>query len=107
MPNFTLPQLIDIAHRSLVRAGAGEAMAATTARALVAAEAQGLSSHGMGRLPQYALHLRNGRADGKAVPHIVKSKRATVLVDAGTPGVHVPEGPGLDPCRASQSHEVP
>ena len=84
MPNFTLPQLIDIAHRSLVRAGAGEAMAATTARALVAAEAQGLSSHGMGRLPQYALHLRNGRADGKAVPHIVKSKGATVLVDAGT-----------------------
>ena len=39
-----------------------------TARALVAAEAQGLSSHGMSRVPQYALHLRNGRADGKAVP---------------------------------------
>ncbi len=59
-------------------------MAAATARALVAAEAQGLSSHGIARVPQYALHLRNGRADGKAVPVVAKSKGATVLVDAGT-----------------------
>jgi (2R)-3-sulfolactate dehydrogenase (NADP+) len=82
VPTFTLPQLTEIAQRALVRAGAGEAMAATTARALVAAEAQGLSSHGMGRVPQYALHLRNGRADGKAVAEVVRSKGATVLVDA-------------------------
>ena len=84
MPTFTLPQLTEIAQRALVLAGAGEAMAATTARALVAAEAQGLSSHGMGRVPQYALHLRNGRADGRAVAEVVRSKGATVLVDAGT-----------------------
>lgn len=57
-------------------------MAATTAQALVAAEAQGLSSHGMGRVPQYALHLRNGRADGRAVAEVARSKGATVLVDA-------------------------
>ena len=82
MPIFTLQQLTDLAQRALSRAGANEVMAASTARALVAAEAQGLSSHGMGRIPQYALHLRNGRADGSAVPTIAKARGATLLVDA-------------------------
>ena len=82
MPIFTLQQLTDLAQRALSRAGANEVMAASTARALVAAEAQGLSSHGMGRIPQYALHLRNGRAVGSAVPVIAKAKGATLLVDA-------------------------
>jgi (2R)-3-sulfolactate dehydrogenase (NADP+) len=82
VPTYTLQQLTDIAQRALSRAGANEDMAASTAHALVAAEAQGLSSHGMGRIPQYALHLRNGRADGSAVPVIAKAKGATLLVDA-------------------------
>ena len=82
MPTFTLQQLADIAQRALSRAGANEVMASAAARALVAAEAQGLSSHGMGRVPQYALHLRNGRADGSAVAGITKAKGATLLVDA-------------------------
>ena len=82
MPTFTLQQLADIAQRALSRAGANEVMASSAARALVAAEAQGLSSHGMGRVPQYALHLRNGRADGSAVAGITKAKGATLLVDA-------------------------
>jgi (2R)-3-sulfolactate dehydrogenase (NADP+) len=82
VPTFTLPQLTDLARRALVRAGAGVESAAVTARALVAAEAQGLSSHGMSRVRQYSLHLRNGRADGKAVPVITRSRGAAVLVDA-------------------------
>jgi (2R)-3-sulfolactate dehydrogenase (NADP+) len=82
VPTFSLQQLTGIAQRALSRAGANEIMAASTAQALVAAEAQGLSSHGMGRVPQYALHLRNGRADGAAVPVIAKARGATLLVDA-------------------------
>ena len=82
MPTFTLQQLTDIAQQALSRAGANDVMAASTACALVAAEAQGLSSHGMGRVPHYALHLRNGRADGSAVPVIAKARGATLLVDA-------------------------
>jgi (2R)-3-sulfolactate dehydrogenase (NADP+) len=84
VPTFTLQQLTDIGQRALSRAGASDVMAAATARALVAAEAQGLSSHGMGRVPQYALHLRNGRADGSAMPVIAKAKGATLLVDANS-----------------------
>jgi (2R)-3-sulfolactate dehydrogenase (NADP+) len=57
-------------------------MADATARALVAADAQGLASHGVSRVPQYATHLGNGRADGSAVPAIVRAKGGAVLVDA-------------------------
>ncbi len=68
---------------TLAAAGAGKAMAESTARALVLAEAQGLGSHGLGRVGQYATHLKNGRVDGAAVPRVVKSKGATCIVDAG------------------------
>ncbi len=84
VPTFTLSQLTDLSQRALENAGARHEMAVAATKALVAAEAQGLSSHGMSRLPQYALHLRNGRADGNAVPAIVKSKGAALLVDAGS-----------------------
>jgi len=82
MPRFTLDTLSDLAQRALSRAGANPAMAAATARALVHAEAQGLSSHGMSRVAQYATHLRNGRADGKAMPSIVAGRGGAALVDA-------------------------
>jgi (2R)-3-sulfolactate dehydrogenase (NADP+) len=58
-------------------------MAAATARALVYAEMQGLASHGVQRIPQYATHLRNGRADGAAKPRIVNARGGAVLIDAG------------------------
>ena len=68
---------------ALQRAGASAAMARSTARALVLAEAQGLASHGLGRVAQYATHLRNGRVDGSAVAAVVRSKGAAAVVDAG------------------------
>ena len=57
-------------------------MAAATARALVAADAQGLASHGVSRVPQYATHLANGRADGTARPSIVRERGGAALIDA-------------------------
>lgn len=71
-----------LAARALVRAGASSEMAASTAVALVAAEAQGLSSHGVSRVPQYASHLRNGRVNGAAQPYVAKTTVSTCLVDA-------------------------
>ena len=82
MTRFPLAELEALASRALLNAGAGAAMAATTARALVAADARGLASHGVARVPQYATHLRNGRADGSAIAAVVRSKGATALVDA-------------------------
>ena len=82
MSSISLDQAHDLAEQALLKAGASAAMAASTARALVLAQAQGLSSHGLSRVPQYATHLRNGRANGKAQPEIIQQKNAVLLVDA-------------------------
>jgi (2R)-3-sulfolactate dehydrogenase (NADP+) len=59
-------------------------MSASAARCLAAADAQGLGTHGVSRIPTYAAHLRSGRALGAAVPRIVRKPRpAACLVDAG------------------------
>jgi (2R)-3-sulfolactate dehydrogenase (NADP+) len=83
MPQLSLEQLHDLARHALARAGAHSDMAAATARALVYADAHGLSSHGVARIPQYAAHLKNGRADGAAKPKITAAKGGAALVDAG------------------------
>ena len=67
---------------ALQRAGANPAMARSTARALVLAESQGQGGHGLARVAQYSTHLRNGRANGQAVPQVLRSKGATLVVDA-------------------------
>ena len=82
MSQLSLEEATTLAARALRHAGAGEAMALSTAKALVRAEAQGLASHGLSRVPQYATHLRNGRADGKALAVVARHKGAAVLVDA-------------------------
>ncbi|HEX9277771.1 MAG TPA: Ldh family oxidoreductase [Casimicrobiaceae bacterium] len=84
MPQVSLEQLHDLAQRALARAGAHPDMAAATARALVYADAHGLSSHGVARIPQYAAHLKNGRADGSARPKIAAAKGGVVLIDAAS-----------------------
>ncbi|MGA0025005.1 MAG: Ldh family oxidoreductase [Burkholderiales bacterium] len=83
MPGLSLAELTDLATRALKRAGASKAMAVSTAQALVAAEAEGLSGHGLSRVGLYAQHLREGRADGKAKPKIIRKTGATCLIDAG------------------------
>ncbi|HEY7656910.1 MAG TPA: Ldh family oxidoreductase [Burkholderiales bacterium] len=75
-------ELTQIAARALKRAGASNPAARATAQALVAAEAEGLSGHGLSRVALYAQHLRQDRVDGKAKPRIVKKQGATCLVDA-------------------------
>ncbi|MBP0462447.1 Ldh family oxidoreductase [Roseomonas sp. PWR1] len=71
-----------LARRALIAAGANPGMAAATARALAAAEAAGQAGHGLSRVPQYAAFLKNGRADGGALPRIVNERGGAVLVDA-------------------------
>src|SRR5437764_6107045 len=82
MPTYAVDALTDLATRALSRAGANAVMASITAKALVDAELQGLASHGISRIPQYAMHLRNGRANGGAIPAIVRERGGAVLVDA-------------------------
>ena len=82
MTQLTIEQAVSLARRALERAGASPAMAASTAAALVRADAQAQAGHGLSRVPQYCTHLRNGRADGAAVARVERSQGAAVLVDA-------------------------
>jgi len=83
MAPLSLAQAHALVVQALQGAGASADMAQATARALVLAEAQGIASHGLSRVPQYATHLRNGRANGAAQPRVVQQRAAALLVDAG------------------------
>ena len=83
MATLSLQQAEHAAAQALQRAGANAEMARATARALVLAEAQGLGSHGLSRVAQYAAHLRNGRVDGDATPQLLRAKNACAVIDAG------------------------
>ncbi len=84
MTQLNIQQATDLVTRALVAAGANDAMARSVARALVLAESQGLSGHGLSRVGQYSTHLRNGRANGAAIAKVARQKGAALLVDAGT-----------------------
>ena len=75
-------QLLSIATRALERAGASPGAAHAAALALIAADEQGMSSHGVSRVPLYAAHVRNGRVIGTATPVIVQQKPGAILIDA-------------------------
>ena len=82
MPTVSIEQLSTLVGAALMRAGASAAMARSTATALVTAEAQGLASHGLSRVAQYAGHLRHGRVNANAEPRVIRAKAAACLVDA-------------------------
>ncbi|MEO5733080.1 MAG: Ldh family oxidoreductase [Rubrivivax sp.] len=79
---LTTTELIDRVAATLRAAGASDAMATATARALVLAESQSQGGHGLSRVAQYATHLRNGRVDGQAVPAVRSRKGGALLIDA-------------------------
>ena len=74
-------ELLSLAQNALRKAGANPVMAEAAARHLVRAEAQGLPSHGMSRVPFYCGFLANGRADGAARPRVVADRAAVCLID--------------------------
>jgi len=82
MAAVTLADARTLVAAALARAGANPAMAEAAARALVLAEAQGLSSHGLSRVMQYAGHLRSGRVNRDAAPAVLRRRGGALLVDA-------------------------
>lgn len=73
----------ELVARALGRAGADAVQAQTTARALVAAEADGQAGHGLARTPSYAMQVSCGKVDGAARPELAKVAEAAVRIDAG------------------------
>jgi len=63
---LTLDEAVALAYEALVASRTSPANARATARALVAAEADGQAGHGLSRVPSYALQARTGKVDGHA-----------------------------------------
>ena len=83
MPTLTIAEAEDLVGRTLARCRTGADNARSVARALVAAEADGLKGHGLSRLPSYAAQAKAGKVDGYAVPQASRPRAGTVLIDAG------------------------
>ena len=82
MPLVSISELTALSARALRHAGACDAMADATAAALVDADASGIPTHGIARLPLYCAHLRSGRASGSARPAVFHEHAACCLIDA-------------------------
>ena len=82
MPQLSIDELTRLTTRALENSGASPSMAMAAARALVAAETEGLAGHGVSRVALYCRHLREGRANGKAQAGVVHEKGGTCLIDA-------------------------
>jgi (2R)-3-sulfolactate dehydrogenase (NADP+) len=68
--------------RIFFEAGARPEAAASVARALVGAEADGLKGHGLSRIPTYLAMLQAGKIDGQAVPTLSRPRPGLLAVDA-------------------------
>ncbi|MFQ5936121.1 MAG: Ldh family oxidoreductase [Acidiferrobacterales bacterium] len=78
----SVTELLELATQALVAANTSQENARVVAKALVAADADGLSSHGVSRIPFYADQSLAGKVDGRATPALNVTARAAVCVDA-------------------------
>jgi (2R)-3-sulfolactate dehydrogenase (NADP+) len=82
MPVLTLVQATDLVAATLTRCRTEPNNAASVARALVAAEAEGLKGHGLSRVPTYAAQAKVGKVDGFATPALEWRRPAVAAIDA-------------------------
>ncbi|QIB33286.1 Ldh family oxidoreductase [Ancylobacter pratisalsi] len=81
--HVTIDEAHAYARRVLERFGTSPENARLTARALVAAEMDGIGTHGLSRLPSYSAMVAAGKIDGHATPTLRRAGPAVVAVDAG------------------------
>ena len=82
MALLSLGDLHDLAIKVLTASDTSPENAEIVARALVRADADGIPSHGVARLPTYADQAKSGKTDGFAIPELSQTASATVRVDA-------------------------
>ncbi len=83
MPTLTLAEAEQLVAETLIRCRTRDDNAASVARALVLAEADGLRGHGLSRVPSYASQAKIGKVDGFATPVVSRPRSAIVAIDAG------------------------
>ncbi len=82
MTKYSLSELHDLAVAILTASETSADNAAAVARALIKADADGIPSHGVFRLPSYADQAKSGKVDGFAVPEVTFPRAASVRIDA-------------------------
>ena len=80
--NLSYSEILTLANSGLQAAGINPKAAYETAQFLALAELDGLASHGLARVPQYAAHAKNGRIELDSKVRARSFKTAAALVDA-------------------------
>ena len=79
---LTLDLAVRFVTREFQKHGASRTVALSVAKALVAAEADGLKGHGLQRIPTYLSMVKAGKAKGDAKPMASRPKPGVLVVDA-------------------------
>jgi (2R)-3-sulfolactate dehydrogenase (NADP+) len=82
MPTLTLVQAQGLVVRTLTRCHTEIEIARSVARALIAAEMDGLEGHGLSRLPMYATQAKVRKINGTAMPFVTRPRPGLIVVDA-------------------------
>jgi len=85
---LTLERVRDIGMAALLSSNVARENAVSVAESIVAAEADGIHSHGLMRLPAYCMHARGGKVDGCARPALEHVAAAILRVDAANGFAH-------------------
>lgn len=86
---LSFDELQSLAQAALRAAGAGEDQAVSLAKAVAAAERDGIASHGLSYVPTYCAHLACGKVNPDARPSVEVCGN-TVRVDADCGFAHLP-----------------
>lgn len=82
MPTLGIGEAQKLVFDALLRSRTNESNARSVARALVAAEADGLKGHGLSRVPSYSAQARVGKVDGMARPKCERLRNSVIRIDA-------------------------
>tara|TARA_R110002072_G_scaffold166016_2_gene319248 strand:- start:601 stop:1644 length:1044 start_codon:yes stop_codon:yes gene_type:complete len=89
----TLEELEQLAFKVFLNSNVSENNAAHVVRALVQAEADGVPSHGLSRVPSYADQAKSGKVNGHAIARLEQTATAALRVDANGgyayPAIHL------------------
>ena len=96
MATLDARQIADLAQAALERAGTRGPSAASLARAVAAAEMDGIRSHGLVYVPIYCEHVQCGKVDGNAIPDVGYPGTASISVDARDGFAHLAIDAGFD-----------
>src|SRR5262245_7618955 len=79
---LSLADVEELAYAALCTSRTSSSNARSVARSIAAAEADGLRSHGLLRLPTYCEHAALGKVNGTAQPSVTRPATGAVCVDA-------------------------